>query len=284
MRQEPDESVDSFVKKIRILVEECHFTNPDEHIIDALIFGSNSKRTQTKLLEKDATLTLDTALDIARTAEVTSKQVKGISSDVCSRVDALKHGRASSKAGNSPSKPRGSIIRLCGCCGTEHDISQRSLCPAYGSICGACGRENHWRKVCRASKFHKKQQKTSGGRQRHCKAPKGKPSAGKHLHSLEAHDEIEDNPEASLPDQLYFHTLSINQVTKGDTQAFIGVEVESDQCMKPLLCKVDTGAEGNVISLSTYKSLFPGSPCNDNGIPTNLSFYFVIGQSRYEVT
>ena len=32
MRREPDESVDSFVKKIRILVEECHFTNPDEHI------------------------------------------------------------------------------------------------------------------------------------------------------------------------------------------------------------------------------------------------------------
>ena len=52
MRQEPDETVDSFVKKIRILVEECYFTNPDEHIIDALIFGSNSKRTQTKLLEK----------------------------------------------------------------------------------------------------------------------------------------------------------------------------------------------------------------------------------------
>ena len=77
--------------------------------------------------------------------------------------------------------------------------------------------------------------------------------------------------QASLPDQLYFHTLSINQVTKDDTQAFLEVEVESDQCMKPLLCKVDTGAEGNVISLSTYKSLFPDSPCNDNGIPTNLS-------------
>ena len=47
--------------------------------------------------------------------------------------------------------------------------------------------------------------------------------------------------------------------------------MESDQCMKLLLCKVDTGAEGNVISLSTYKLLFPESPCNDNGIPTNLS-------------
>ena len=132
----PDESVDSFVKKIRILVEECHFTNPYEHNIDALIFGSNSKSTQIKLLEKDATLALDTALDIARTEEVASKQVKGISSDVSTRVDALKHGRASSEAGNSPSKPRSPIIRLCGCCGTAHDISQH-LCQAYGSICGA---------------------------------------------------------------------------------------------------------------------------------------------------
>lgn len=100
----------SFVKKIRILVE-CRFTNPDEHIIaDALIFGSNSKRTQTKLLDKDATLTLDTALDIARTEEVTSNQIKKISPDSSTRVDALKHG------GSVPVKPRGPTIRLYGCC------------------------------------------------------------------------------------------------------------------------------------------------------------------------
>ena len=48
--------------------------SPDEHIIDALIFGSNSKHTQTKLLEKDAILTLVTALDIAR--KMKSKAIK----------------------------------------------------------------------------------------------------------------------------------------------------------------------------------------------------------------
>ena len=126
-RQEPDKAVDAFVKKIRILVEECRFTKQDEHIIDALIFGSNSKRSQTKFLEKHATLTLDTALDIARTKDVTSKQDKGISSDLSTRVDALKHGRASSKSGNFLNKPRSPTVRVCGCCGTELDISQRSL-------------------------------------------------------------------------------------------------------------------------------------------------------------
>ena len=134
------------MRKIKILLEECHLTDLGEQIIDAIIFGFNSKRIQTNLLENDATLTVDTALYNARTDEVTSKQVKGISVDVSTRIDALKHGQASSKASGTPSKPRGArgpIIRLCGCCGMEHDISLRSLCPGHGLTCGASGRENH---------------------------------------------------------------------------------------------------------------------------------------------
>ena len=87
IRQEPGETVDSFVKKNRILVEECQFTNPDEHIIDALIFGSSSKRTQSKLSDFDKTLTLNRALEIARTEEVTNNQMKSIAS---TQIDALK--------------------------------------------------------------------------------------------------------------------------------------------------------------------------------------------------
>ena len=49
------------------------------------------------------------------------------------------------------------------------------------------------------------------------------------------------------------------------------MEVEADQSKKPLLCNVDTGAKGNVISLNTYMSLFPSSSCNPNGIPVNLA-------------
>lgn len=149
-------------------MEECRFENANEHIIDALIFGSNSKRTQTKLLDKDATLSLDSALDIAWTEEVTSKQIKEISPDNSTRVDAMKH------EGSLPVKPRGPIIRLCGCCGSEHDISERSNCPAYGTKCGACGKANHWRIVCHTNKPGKKG-KSNGGRQNCPKPPKVKP-------------------------------------------------------------------------------------------------------------
>ena len=125
-------------------------------------FGSNSRRKQTKLLEEDATLTLDTALDIAKTEEVTSNQIKGIANDNCTRIDALKRGQAPSHAANPPSKPRGLIIRWCGCCGSEHDISQRSLSLAFKSICGECGKENHWRKVCCSLKPNRKQKNCKG--------------------------------------------------------------------------------------------------------------------------
>ena len=44
---------------------------------------------QTKLLEKNATLTIDTTLDITRTEEVTSNQLKGIATDNSTQIDAL---------------------------------------------------------------------------------------------------------------------------------------------------------------------------------------------------
>jgi len=72
MKQEPSEAVNSFLEKVRILVKECKYTSPDKHIIDALIFGSNNPRVQSKLLEHDETLTLDKAINIAKKLQVTS--------------------------------------------------------------------------------------------------------------------------------------------------------------------------------------------------------------------
>ena len=67
--------------KIRILVGEYQFTSPYEHIIDALIFDSNSRRTQTKLLQKGNTLTPDSALNIAKKEKVTNNLIKGVATN-----------------------------------------------------------------------------------------------------------------------------------------------------------------------------------------------------------
>ena len=149
LKQAAGESVDSFLKKVRILVKECKFTNPDEHIIDVLIFGSNNPRVQSKLLEYDATLTLNKAVSIARTQEATSNQLQDIRGSQITTVDALRqqHGRNTQHMNTPPAQ--GTQGERCGNCGTFHDPPRRS-CPAYGTKCDACGKFGHWKSVCRS--------------------------------------------------------------------------------------------------------------------------------------
>ena len=259
-RQEQGETVDSFVKKIRILVDECQFTNPDEHIIDALIFGLSSKRSQSKLLEFDKDLTLNRALEIARTEEVTNNQMKSIGS---TQVDALKVSR------KPYTKPRNQPTRMCGNCGTDHDVSDKSLCPAYGTTCKACGKENHWKRACRSKPMKKKQLRYKDDRTKFQGKSNTKP---KQIDAITT-----DNTNTGIPpitpalDQLYFYSLSINQMSKSNTQALVQVQVDSYHGAEPLWCKIDTGAEGNVIPVEEYKKLHPTSPCNAKGIPINLN-------------
>ena len=47
--------------------------------------------------------------------------------------------------------------------------------------------------------------------------------------------------------------------------------MSSGQHTTHLQCKIDTGAEGNVIPVDIYKKLCPHSPCNSSGIPLNLA-------------
>jgi hypothetical protein len=146
LKQEKGESVDCFIKKVRVLIKECKYDNDDEHIVDALIFGSSDPRVQAKLLEHDASLTLNKAIDIARTAEATVLQLADIRSteSFSTQINALSSSDRISKHQTYPP-------RICGSCGTKHDQTKRSLCPAFNSECRKCHKLNHWERVCRSS-------------------------------------------------------------------------------------------------------------------------------------
>ena len=141
IKQELSEAVDSLIKKLRILVKECKYTSPDEHIIDALIFGSNNPRVQSKLLEHDETLTLDKAINIARTQEATSNQLQDIRGSQTTIVNALRQGPHTGQPPTQATQAKDDK------CGNLHDLAWRSLCPAYGTKCEACSRYNHWKAV-----------------------------------------------------------------------------------------------------------------------------------------
>ena len=203
LKQEADEPVDSFLKKARVLVKECKFTNPDEHIIDALIFGSSNKRVQSKLLEHDDSLTLDKAIDIARTQEATKHQLQDITGNTTSQIHALRHGTTSAQ--NPAHKTPGQQARMCGNCGKHHDLSQRSLCPAYGTKCKACGKDNHWKQVCRSNKPSKGNLRAKSNHAR----PRDKQHQRRQdIHTLETTERTSDN--SAMASQLYFDTITLD--------------------------------------------------------------------------
>ena len=71
--------------------------------------------------------------------------------------------------------------------------------------------------------------------------------------------------------QLYFHSLYINSVSENDTQALLQLQVDPGQVTAPLLCKIDTGAEGNVIPVDIYWRLCPQSSNSPEGTPLRLT-------------
>ena len=268
IKQEPSETVDSFLKKVRILVKECKYTNPDERIVDALIFGSNNPLVQSKFLEHDDTLTLDKAINIAITQKATSDQLQDIRGIQTTTVNAL---RQDPHTKQPPIQKNEAKDERCGNRGNLHDLTRRSLCPAYGTKCEACGKYNHWKAVCRSRPGIKpqghEQTKNQGQNKR------------ENIHAIDTADqgaeipppENTNTPHMLDTPQLYFHSLYINSVSENDTQALLQLQVDSGQVTAPLLCNIDTGAEGNVIPVDIYKRLCPQSSYSPESAPLGLT-------------
>ena len=213
------------------------------------------------------TLTIVKAVNIARTQEATRSQLQDIRGSQTTTVNALRQGP---HTGQPPAQGNQAKDEKCGNCGNLHDPSRRSLCPAYGTKCEVCGKFNHWKAVC-------------------CSRPRVKPGHGqsrdrwqKKRENIHALDTAEQSAEMPPPEntetphllntpQLYFHSLYINSVSENDAQALLQLQVDSGQVTAPLLCKIDTGAEGNVIPVDIDKCLCPQSSYSPEGTLLGLT-------------
>ena len=168
--QEPGESVDQYCTALMRLSEHCGFlTLRDSLIRDRLILGVKNDRSRKKLLEKKD-LTLDNALDILRTQELTDIRALDMTTEEANvnRVKAKKtkppktqtedttpHKHTSGKKRTPPWKsrekssgnPDNVYTRECKFCGTVHEM-KKSACPAVGKKCTKCGRDGHFAKKC----------------------------------------------------------------------------------------------------------------------------------------
>ena len=165
--QNQGEPVDSYVTRLRKLASSCEFgTLTDELIRDKLVIGLNDRGTKGNLL-REKSLTLDKAVDIARSNEITSKQLEAMKSDTTvspkEEVNLVgkEKGKNFKKQSNDKFKPRKNRFpnkkkqkadagnRKCKNCGTQH---KRNECPAYNKRCAYCQKWHHFASVCMAKK------------------------------------------------------------------------------------------------------------------------------------
>ena len=143
--QSADEPIDSFIKRVRVLIGQCKYTNSNEQMIDTIIEGVRSESAKMNLMKKDETLTVDGAIEIVRIEESLKFQVSEMAKDrPVTTVNAVKHRNFPPR--RPPPQSNKTQEKECRKCGRIHPKSE---CPAHGTTCDGCGKNNHWRAVCR---------------------------------------------------------------------------------------------------------------------------------------
>lgn len=145
--------------KLKLLIKDCEYPNSEEMVRDCVAFGTNSPSVRGKLLSQGAELTLEKAIDIARSHEISQQQLKLINQrkDSSSNDTVNAVGRNSYKRQNiqapkqrENSSAAASHASACHFCAGQH--GPKDPCPAKGTQCLKCRKYNHYAAVCKSSK------------------------------------------------------------------------------------------------------------------------------------
>lgn len=244
--QEAEEPFEQFVTDLKLLFKECGYdeTVHDDMIRDHIVFGIKSSKVREKLISEGNDLTLEKCMDIARTHELSQKQLKSMNAGEDPNVCVIKSKprtnqrtpkyKGSSKSTREKSKHDTHAVK-CMKCGYNH---AEKPCPALGQKCRYCRKMNHFSKMCLARK------------RKHDRQRKG-------VNSLEGYDydsTCSDNTDYDscdsdlvyvkmLSDEIEIHKLSDEWTVKS-------IIYDNEISMQ-----IDTGAKCNVISQSVLKQM-----------------------------
>ena len=141
----PTETVENFVAELKTLAKTCNFCDclRDSLIRDRIVLGIKNEETTKKLL-RIRDLTLNKCIDVCRSEEITSMQMKSLSEPVdgVNKVKSRKTKSDKTSDGNAQSNKIS-----CKFCGYEHPLVKKK-CPAWGKTCKRCKEKNHFAKKC----------------------------------------------------------------------------------------------------------------------------------------
>ena len=146
--QDAGESIDTYASNLRSLSDTCNFgALKDEMIRDRIVCGVRDSSLRKKLLQVPE-LTLEKCIDMCRSPEATSTQLEAMSSQ---NSHAPPPPEVNFVQKPSKGADKSSFVKDCRFCGQTHE-KERSKCPAFGKICSACQKENHFALKCSQKK------------------------------------------------------------------------------------------------------------------------------------
>lgn len=239
LSQEPGETIDQFVCRLRQASSGCDFTNVDEAIRDQVVDKCVSNALRRKLLEKEQ-LALADVLKVSRAFEAVDRQAKAIESShrttpaaQVNTVSGKQKGQSSApKSGTSSMSGAtggGNQNRhiLCYACGRHGHIASSDRCPAKDKTCSACGEKGHFKVKCPVEYKKKKFQKD--------KKPKKEVKKSVNYVSDDSGDD-------------YVFSVDCNSSPSCKTNLVVG-QVRIDNVL------IDSGSDRNILGQSTWKYL-----------------------------
>ena len=145
--QQQCEAIDTFYNRILKLAHQCEFSDMNERLIDAIIFGTNRIKAQDKLLRMPKTLSLQQCLTVCRHYESLKLHIQQIRPD--KHIEYLKKHHQKSKQKSKPipgchdkflprrnqnqtDKQSNKTSEKCYGSGQECHRSHPNECPAWG--------------------------------------------------------------------------------------------------------------------------------------------------------
>lgn len=161
-KQEPLQSVDTFLQELNRISKTCEFTNVTaeenrtQYVTEAFINGLSSAAIRQRLLENN-TLTLDEAYKQARALEQAQTQAASYDTGTVASInmDNMKISEAPPLQDNIKSFVTENVAAIQSkpsdpCYFCKNPRHPRSKCPARNSECRKCGKKGHWAKACKS--------------------------------------------------------------------------------------------------------------------------------------
>lgn len=241
--QESDETIESFILRLRNKTSKCSFSDEEtenDRILEQLIKGCRHHEERKRLLEKGEALDLKTAIIILKSHEISMKHVS----------------QYSSAATTSERSTAMDVIQTqkfkCQKCGLLHEPRK---CPAYGTQCSRCHKQNHWAKMCQSKPDNPKPMSGRANEKKETRSRRyERPEQAyrnKKLHNLNAE---------SSSDEMEFNIDMLSAGKNEDREEIftrIPIKVPGKDKVMNLKVKVDTGANANIITLRAMEQIYP---------------------------